>query len=56
MEIESHNHAVAEGWTEIDYAPDLPMAYFVGVCPELPRTTRALDEARGLNDRSRQSL
>jgi hypothetical protein len=34
MNITSHDHAVAEGWTEIDYAPELPMANFVGLCPE----------------------
>jgi hypothetical protein len=33
MEIESHEHAVAEGWTDIDYRPDLPMANYVGLCP-----------------------
>ena len=32
--IKSNDQAVAEGWTEIDYAPDLPMANFVGLCPE----------------------
>jgi hypothetical protein len=33
-DIASHDQAVAEGWTGIDYAPDLPMANFVGLCPE----------------------
>lgn len=32
--IGSHEQAVAEGWTEITYAPDLPMANYVGLCPE----------------------
>jgi hypothetical protein len=32
--IESHDQATAEGWTNIDYAPDLPMANFIGLCPE----------------------
>jgi hypothetical protein len=32
--IESNDQAIAEGWTEIDYAPDLPMANFVGLCPD----------------------
>jgi hypothetical protein len=34
MEIESFDHATAEGWSGIDYAPDLPMANFIGLCPE----------------------
>lgn len=32
--IDSHAQAVAEGWTSIDYAPDLPMANYVGLCPD----------------------
>ena len=35
--IVSHDQAIAEGWTEIDYAPDLPMANFIGLCPECGR-------------------
>lgn len=34
MNIDSHQQAVAEGWTAIDYAPDLPMANYVGLCPD----------------------
>jgi hypothetical protein len=34
MEIDSHDQAMADGWAEIDYAPDLPMANFIGLCPE----------------------
>ena len=33
-DIESLDHAAAEGWSEIDYAPDLPMANYVGLCPD----------------------
>jgi hypothetical protein len=33
-DIESHDQATAEGWTDIDYAPDLPMANFIGLCPD----------------------
>jgi hypothetical protein len=33
MEIETYDQALAEGWTDIDYAPDLPMANFIGLCP-----------------------
>jgi hypothetical protein len=32
--IQSHDQAIAEGWADIDYAPDLPMANFIGVCPD----------------------
>ena len=31
--IDNREQAIAEGWTEIEYGPDLPMAYYVGVCP-----------------------
>jgi hypothetical protein len=34
MEIASSDEAVAAGWSEIDYAPRLPMANFLGVCPD----------------------
>lgn len=26
--------ARAAGWTQIDFAPDLPMANFIGLCPD----------------------
>jgi hypothetical protein len=34
MGVESEDQAVADGWTDIDYAPGLPMANFVGLCPD----------------------
>lgn len=34
MDIGSHEQATAEGWADIDYAPDLPMANFIGLCPD----------------------
>lgn len=34
MGVYSHDQAVAEGWAEIDYAPELPMANYIGLCPE----------------------
>jgi hypothetical protein len=34
MDIESEEQAVAEGWTDIDYAPHLPMANFIGLCSD----------------------
>jgi hypothetical protein len=34
MEIKTRLQATTEGWTEIEYAPDLPMANFIGLCPD----------------------
>jgi len=34
MEIGSYEEALRAGWTDITYAPDLPMANFLGLCPE----------------------
>jgi hypothetical protein len=34
VDIDSYEQALAAGWSEIDYAPDLPMANFVGLCPD----------------------
>ena len=34
MNIESYDQALAEGWAEIEFAPDLPMANFIGLCPD----------------------
>jgi hypothetical protein len=33
MEIRSYEQAIAEGWTDIQYTPDLPMANYLGLCP-----------------------
>jgi hypothetical protein len=33
MDIQSQEQALTEGWTCIDYAPDLPMANYSGLCP-----------------------
>ncbi len=33
MEIGSYEEALAQSWTEVSYAPDLPMANFIGLCP-----------------------
>ena len=27
-------HALAEGWSEIDYAPNVPNANCIGLCPD----------------------
>lgn len=34
MEIASHDEAIAKGWTEIEFAPDLPMSNYLGLCPD----------------------
>jgi hypothetical protein len=44
--ITCHEQAIAEGWTDIIYAPDLPMANFVGLCPDCKREEEARDSAR----------
>ena len=33
-DIKTIDRAVTEGWAEIDYAPGLPMANYIGLCPE----------------------
>ena len=40
MEIASYDQALAEGWTEIEFAPDCPQANFVGLCPACQRTAQ----------------
>jgi hypothetical protein len=34
MEIDSYEQALDGGWSEISYEPDLPMANFLGLCPD----------------------
>jgi hypothetical protein len=34
MNIDSEEQALAEGWTCINYARNLPMANYVGLCPD----------------------
>ncbi|MBX3412385.1 MAG: hypothetical protein KF708_06840 [Pirellulales bacterium] len=41
MELCSQSQAEAAGWTDIQPAPDLPMANYLGRCPECQR---AVDE------------
>ena len=36
-DLHSFEAALARGWIEITFAPDLPMANFIGVCPECQR-------------------
>ncbi len=37
--------ALAAGWTDIDYAPDLPMANFCGLCPDCQGEREAREAA-----------
>lgn len=43
MEIETPTEALAAGWTELRYAPGLPMANFVGLCPVCRAEEEAVD-------------
>lgn len=45
QEIPSQAEAEAAGWTEICYAPDLPMANFLGLCPECRRWLEEQDRS-----------
>jgi hypothetical protein len=38
MHIDSYKQALAEGWSDIGYTPDLIMAYYVGLCPACRET------------------
>ncbi len=37
MEMATIDQALAEGWTGIEFAPDLPMANWLGLCPDCRR-------------------
>jgi hypothetical protein len=45
MHIESYEQAIAEGWTDIGYDPDAPMANYVGLCP----VCRAIEEGESVD-------
>jgi uncharacterized protein (UPF0264 family) len=32
-DVASFDQALADGWSRIEFAPDLPMANYVGLCP-----------------------
>ena len=49
MEISSYEEAIAAGWTDICYAPELSMANYLGLCPECRQ--RQEDEERGRSGR-----
>jgi hypothetical protein len=44
-DLATMDDAIAAGWAEIDYAPDLPMANFCGVCPECQSIREAREAA-----------
>jgi len=48
MDIVSHDHALAEGWTEIIYDANGLSANFVGLCPDCRRAQEERDSERGL--------
>jgi hypothetical protein len=48
MEIRSYEEAIRMGWTDITYTLDLPMANFLGVCPDCRQ--RRDDEERRLRE------
>lgn len=43
MEIRSYDQALAAGWTDIQFAPDLPMANYLGLCPECQELAWPID-------------
>jgi hypothetical protein len=45
MNVLSHADALAEGWTEIEYRPDLPMANYCGLCPDCRRDRELREHA-----------
>lgn len=46
MHLDSKEEALADGWTEIEFAPDLPMANFIGLCPVCRREEEERTESR----------
>lgn len=36
-DIETLDQALEEGWSDISYEPDMPMANFLGLCPDCRR-------------------
>ena len=44
--LESEEEALAEGWTDIEFAPDLPMANWLGLCPICRREEEERMDAR----------
>jgi hypothetical protein len=43
-DMRSNDQALAGGWSEINYAPDLPMADFIGIMPRLQSGLLALHD------------
>jgi hypothetical protein len=44
--IDSYEQAIAQGWTLITCDLELPMANFVGLCPDCKREESRRDKAR----------
>jgi len=44
-EIRSQAEALAAGWSDITFAPDLPMANYVALCPVCRAEEEAADRA-----------
>ena len=36
-DVETYKQALDEGWSDISFEPDLPMANFLGLCPDCRR-------------------
>lgn len=47
--LNSEQEALAEGWTDIEFAPDLPMANWLGLCPDCRREEIERTASRGLS-------
>jgi hypothetical protein len=45
MDITSREQALAAGWSDITFAPDLPMANYVGLCPSCRTAQERADQA-----------
>ena len=46
LHLHSKEEALEEGWTDIEFAPDLPMANFLGLCPHCRREEEERMESR----------
>jgi hypothetical protein len=42
--VPSYDAAIIDGWTEIEYRPDLPMANYCGLCPDCRRNRQLAEQ------------
>jgi hypothetical protein len=42
--VPSYAAAIIDGWTEIEYRPDLPMANYCGLCPDCRRDRQLAEQ------------